>query len=80
MGEQAWAATAKAQRGTIARLEAYIADRESELRTRPFVSAVAVVGLEDARVHVEVQRLQLERERAVLAVYERAATGEFRDG
>lgn len=76
----AWAATAKAQRGTIERLEAYVADREREMRERPFSSAVAVVGLEDARVHVEIQRAQLERERAVLAVYERTAKGEFCDG
>ena len=80
MGDQAWEATAKSQRGTITRLEAYIADREAELRTSPFSSTVAVFGLEDARVHVEIQRAQLERERAVLAVYERAAAGEFRNG
>ena len=80
MSAKAWAAAANSQRGTIARLEAYIADRALELRARPFSSAVAVLGLEDARVHVEIQRAQLVRERAVLAVYERAAQGEFCDG
>lgn len=80
MSAAAWAAKAKAQRGMIKRFEAYIADREREMRERPFSSAVAILGLEDARVHVEIQRAQLERERAVLAVYERAAKGEFCDG